>query len=474
MKFSKNHGASNRLKQVDIVVYSGNERAVKKFTETFQSYSSKLNRGTPIRETKRSKKGKETPTFPTPRRISETWEEVSAETNGLKIELVQGDMVQESTDAIAFFVGSNIREGGQLGAALIEGAGESLEREYAGIEKVEPGTVVMTSAGNLKAKRLLHMVPKKKIFMETPSSENVRELLNTCLNEADSFQFKSISLPAVGTGSMGKGGKKSAEIMHESISNYAKRQTKFLQLIRIVILQPTVFHEFRESFLKQESSFPLLYSSDGRGSPTTNSRKSRALTRARRRITLDIVGDSSSDIDKIKEDLNQIEKERCHIKTIENDTIAHLSSKNLKEIFDLQNQYSVLIECKREIGYLRISGLSENVANATTAVYDKIFRFKEEKYNVAMSSQTVQWFFYDASDGHEDIVTPEKYDDDTNAKIEKAHKEKVGSVIVGDNAKYRIDFDTMMETNLSTAEVMKVFRSSREGIYFFAQYVSLS
>ena len=439
MKFSKNHGASNCLKQVDIVVYNGNEQAVEKFTETFQSYSSKLNRGPPIRKiptrkTEGSKKGKEPPTFPTPRRISGTCEEASAETNRLKIEVVQDDVVQEYTNAIAFLVRDNSREGGQLGAALIKAAGESLERKYAGIKKVEPGTVLMTSAGNLKAKILLHIVPRKRIFIETASSENIRGLLNICLNEADSFHFKSISLLAVGTGSIGKGGKKLAEIMHESI-------------------------------LKQESSFPLFYSSDGRGSLTINSCKSRPLIRARRRITLDIVGDSSSDIDEIKEDLNQIEKERCHIEIIENDTIAHLSSKNLKEILDLQNQYSVLIECKRKIGYLMISGLSENVANATTAVYDKILRFKEEKHNVAVSSQKVQWFFYDASDGHEDIATPEKYNDDTNAKIEKAHKEKVGNVTVRDNPKYRIDFDTMMETNLSTAEVMKVFRSSREGIY---------
>lgn len=494
INFSRSHvGASTRLKRVEIVVFKGNAAAVKEFKEKFKHYSTKCTWTTEPRKTVRPtpKARAERPSsFAAPRRtseidgvetrerMSESRESANADPNDLVVEIVRGDMIQECTGGIGLLVGNTIMASGQLGKALIAKGGEALRQEYAGIRKVEPGTVVITSAGDINVNYLLHMVPKKT-FMDNISSKSICDSVVKCLEEAELFGLESISLPAVGTGVLKKDGDGSAEILYGSISEYAKRPSRPLKLIRIVILQENVFEKFSKGFMKRQQENPLprcsvsVHSMPGSGDvPAAGNDRSipkRTPSRVRRRISLDIVGDSSTNMVEVKRELTQIEQERCQDKDIEEDAITEMPQVYLDKIIDeLQNDCCVLIECKREVGYLRISGLSENVADAGLKFYTKISGYQREKHRVEIISQPVQWLFYDGSEGYEDIVIPARYLPENSGQMEKAYQDKLSSVVIGDNPKYKIDFGTMIETNVVTGAVMKVFRSSREGICFLS------
>ena len=80
-----------------------------------------------------------------------------------------------------------------------------------------------------------------------------------------------------------------------------------------------------------------------------------------------------------------------------------------------------------------------------------------------ISCLQVHWFYYEAD---ETIVIPEKYTDSMSAKIEIAYKkDPAGSVEVGEEMKFKIDFKTMTETCLTpdNNQKMKVYRKPCEG-----------
>ena len=111
----------------------------------------------------------------------------------------------------------------------------------------------MTTAGNLNAKRLLHMVIKTAPFRTDKSM--IESAVKECLKQADLYGFESLSLPAVGTGHLNKDAKQSSEILYDCIKDYRKREDKSLKLIRIVILEDKVFADFSKAFARKDPSY---------------------------------------------------------------------------------------------------------------------------------------------------------------------------------------------------------------------------
>ncbi|CAB3996938.1 poly [ADP-ribose] polymerase 14-like, partial [Paramuricea clavata] len=444
IKFSSKQSSSFKIRLYNIVVYSGNTKAVDIFKEQFQIYSGKkIETLSNVPKTKRMK----SILFGT--RKSPAKEESSDdETHGVNVEIVQGNIVHESTDAIGFLVIGEITQGGQIGQALLDAGGASLKQEYSKLNNIEAQSVVMTAAGTLKARNLLHMVTKRN----APKDKSLlQKVVTKCLDHADSCGFTSLSLPAVGTGDLKKDAEQSAEILYNCIKKFRKGDVKSLKLIRIVILKQAVYTDFSEAYTRKDPT------------PSTNSRGTR---RTRQRITLEIVAESSSDITKIKEELRQVEAEQSHSETIE---VRHkLDDRQLAEILEVQDRHGVRIECEPAIGFIRISGLAKNVSNGSGEIHRIIYAWEQDKHHTDATVREVQWFYYETN---VNVVIPEKYPDNMSAKIERTYKnDPSGSVVVGEEIKYKIDFKTMTERCLdpSENETMKVYRRPcEEQDYFY-------
>jgi poly [ADP-ribose] polymerase 10/14/15 len=109
MKFSSKHKSGLKIKQYNVVVYSGNTKAVNIFKEQFQVYSNKKIENEPnVPKTKRKKpRTLGFPKFQT----KDKAESSEDETHGVNVEIVQGNIVEESTDAIGFLVAEDITQG---------------------------------------------------------------------------------------------------------------------------------------------------------------------------------------------------------------------------------------------------------------------------------------------------------------------------------------------------------------------------
>ena len=109
-----------------------------------------------------------------------------------------GDITKETTDAIAVVSNSQLDlSTSGAGSAILRSGGGSIAKECSENAPQTPGSVVITSAGNLTARYLFHIVPSDRFPADMSSC------LTQCLQEAERKRISSISFPAVGTGILG-------------------------------------------------------------------------------------------------------------------------------------------------------------------------------------------------------------------------------------------------------------------------------
>src|SRR5688572_29112367 len=137
----------------------------------------------------------------------------------LTIEIVDGDIAAQDTDAIvnaannAFWMGSGV-----AGAIKCRG-GKRIEDEAMAQGPVAPGECVLTSAGRLAARHVIHAAVMGQ-DLET-SAALIDKATRNALRLADSRGLASIALPAFGTGVGGFPIAECARIMIGTVRAYA-------------------------------------------------------------------------------------------------------------------------------------------------------------------------------------------------------------------------------------------------------------
>lgn len=123
------------------------------------------------------------------------------------LELLLGDITREQTDAIVNAANSGLLGGGGVDGAIHRAAGPQLLAECRKIREqrghLPPGEAVATSAGDLKAKYVIHTVGP---IWQGGSADEPRILENcyrNSLREAGRLFCSSISFPSVSTGAFG-------------------------------------------------------------------------------------------------------------------------------------------------------------------------------------------------------------------------------------------------------------------------------
>lgn len=175
----------------------------------------------------------------------------SDETGGIKVEVIQGNITQERTEAIMNVIGSDMDmcNFGQLSKIIAKNSGLQVQQECMQMGTQNPGSAVMTSGGHLAVKHIIHIV--------TGSSDKTH--LQRCLEEglrvADTNGIKSISVPAIGTGGYGLPAAESAQMIFQALNNVGRNFTNIWK-VRIVVFQAKMVNVFQQQ-QHQKSSSPL-------------------------------------------------------------------------------------------------------------------------------------------------------------------------------------------------------------------------
>ena len=118
---------------------------------------------------------------------------------GVEVIVKQGDITEEVVDAIVNPANSFLIMGGGVAGAIKRKGGASIEREAMAKAPVEVGNAVVTGAGRLKAKYVIH-APTMKYPASRIGEENVRLATRAALRAARELGISSVAFPGMGTG----------------------------------------------------------------------------------------------------------------------------------------------------------------------------------------------------------------------------------------------------------------------------------
>ena len=139
------------------------------------------------------------------------------------LELVEGDIAEMQTDAIVNAANAQLVLGGGVAGAIRRKGGPQIQQECDKIGGTFVGGAVITTAGNLKAKHVIHAVGPR--MGEGNEDEKLRNATMNSLRLADEKNLRSISFPAISAGIFGFPIQRCAEIMLRTTIDYLKGQT---------------------------------------------------------------------------------------------------------------------------------------------------------------------------------------------------------------------------------------------------------
>ena len=121
------------------------------------------------------------------------------------IEVVQGDITLQNTDAIVTAANESLMGGGGVDGAIHRAAGRRLADAGAAIGPCEPGDAMATPAFDLNppVKHVIHTVGPIWEGGDYDEAEVLASCYRRCLEIADELGAKSIAFPAIATGVYG-------------------------------------------------------------------------------------------------------------------------------------------------------------------------------------------------------------------------------------------------------------------------------
>jgi O-acetyl-ADP-ribose deacetylase (regulator of RNase III) len=149
--------------------------------------------------------------------------------NNSEIQLVQGDITEQTTDAIVNAANSHLILGEGVAGAIRRKGGPQIQAECDQLGGTPVGTAVITSGGRLKTKHVIHAVGPR--MGEGDEDQKLRNATLNSLKLADQKGLRSLSFPAISTGIFGYPVDRCAGIMLGTAVDYLKGPTGLHQVV---------------------------------------------------------------------------------------------------------------------------------------------------------------------------------------------------------------------------------------------------
>ena len=162
-----------------------------------------------------------------------------------RLELVQGDITRQDTDAIVNAANSTLLGGGGVDGAIHAAAGPRLLAECRTLDGCQTGDAKITRGYQLKARHVIHTVGP--IFHGSPRDA---ELLASCyrrsLQLADVNHLQSVAFPSISTGAYGYPVDQAAPVALRAVIEYLNAQAG-IELVRFVLYDRRTFQVYQQA-----------------------------------------------------------------------------------------------------------------------------------------------------------------------------------------------------------------------------------
>jgi O-acetyl-ADP-ribose deacetylase (regulator of RNase III) len=169
---------------------------------------------------------------------------------GSRLELVQGDITRELTDAIVNAANSGLLGGGGVDGAIHNAGGPAILEECRAIREREgplpAGEAVITSGGRLAARHVIHTVGPVWRGGGHGEAETLARCYRNSLELAAGHGLSSVAFPAISTGVYGYPVDKAAAVALRAIRE-TLRAGSTVSLVRCVLFSEEDLETYRRS-----------------------------------------------------------------------------------------------------------------------------------------------------------------------------------------------------------------------------------
>jgi len=174
--------------------------------------------------------------------------------DGQTIELRQGDLTEETFDAIVNAANSQLAHGGGVAGAILRRGGPSIQTEskewVARHSPVPVGEAAWTGPGQLPVKGVIHAVGPR--WGEGDEPAKLRRAALSALDRAAEKACAGVAMPAISSGIFGFPKAACAEILIEAAVDYlTERPAGPVRCVRFTIIDEETVAVFREAFVRR-------------------------------------------------------------------------------------------------------------------------------------------------------------------------------------------------------------------------------
>jgi len=161
------------------------------------------------------------------------------------LKLIEGNIALINTEAVVNAANKSLILGGGVAGAIRSFGGPSIQEECNSIGPIEVGEAVITGAGNLKAKYVIHAAGP--VYGEGHEDEKLKRAVHNSLELAEKKKIKSIAFPAISTGIFRFPIKRCSDIMINTCLDFLKNH-EYPQEIILCLYGEKSFSIFEQTF----------------------------------------------------------------------------------------------------------------------------------------------------------------------------------------------------------------------------------
>jgi O-acetyl-ADP-ribose deacetylase (regulator of RNase III) len=170
---------------------------------------------------------------------------------GILLEIGQGDITQEITDAIVNAANSHLSHGGGVALAISRRGGATIDQEsrkwVADHGPVRFDAPAYTSGGNMPCRYVIHAVGP--VWGEGDEDKKLAAAIRSSLDLAEKLGVKSIAFPAISTGIFGFPVNRAAALFMQEFKEYlSNADADAVKIIKMILFDKSTLDEFLAAF----------------------------------------------------------------------------------------------------------------------------------------------------------------------------------------------------------------------------------
>ena len=172
-------------------------------------------------------------------------EMVKVNINKSVLELIEGDITEQETDAIVNAANTSLLGGGGVDGAIHRAGGPKILEECKALGGCPTGEARITTGGNLKARYVIHTVGPIYSGGRHREAELLANAYKNSLFLASQYKLRSVAFPSISTGAYGYPIREAASIALQTIIDYVKAHAD-IQHVRFVLFDLKAYQVYEK------------------------------------------------------------------------------------------------------------------------------------------------------------------------------------------------------------------------------------